>query len=60
MQSSPRNTSKDLDVSVTVKLRRLDGGWERGPTKSATGRQSTITSSTCIMDGEDTTTSGNK
>lgn len=60
MRSSPRNTSKGPEVSVSVTLRRLDGGGERGPKKTATGRQSTITSSSYIMVGEDIATSGKK
>lgn len=60
MRSSPRNTSKGLDVGVNVILGRLDDGGEGGQRKNATGRQSMITSSSCIMVGEAGTTSGKK
>ena len=60
MRSSPRNTSKGLDVNVSVILRRLVGGGERGQKENVTGRQSTITSSSYIMVGEAATRSGKK
>ena len=59
MRSSPRNTSKGPEVSVNVILIQQWFIMKRQE-KNATGRQSTITSSSYIMDGEAATTSGKK
>ena len=60
MRSSPRNTNKGPEESANVILGRLDGGWEGGQKKNATGRHSMITSSSYITVGEAATTSGKK